>query len=145
MLSIRGPADMFRLCLMSILSLVILAVIVGALVDIITRPEDRVKHLPKIGWILLVVFLPLMGSLVWFMAGHDYGARDQYVSFGDPRRREPQAASSGYAPSDVRTTEQELADLDAEIEFHEKQARIDRLEARLAEERASTEKRERSE
>ena len=121
---------------MSILSLVILAVIVGALVDIITRPEDGVKHLPKFGWILLVVFLPLIGSLVWFMAGHDYGPRTEYVSFGDPRRHEPQPAESGQAPARAfRTTEQELADLDAEIEFHEKQARIDRLEARLAEKR----------
>jgi len=131
MLSILERVDVFRLCLMSILSLVILAVIVGALVDIITRPEDKVKHLPKIGWILLVVFLPLIGSLVWFMAGHDYSSRNEYVSFGDPRRREPQSTA---APArGFRTTEQELADLDAEIEFHEKQARIDRLEARLVE------------
>ena len=123
---------------MSLLSLVILAVIVGALVDIITRPEDRVKHLPKIGWILLVVFLPLIGSLVWFMAGHDYGARGDYVSFGDPRRSEPQPPQMQPAQSSARgfrTTEQELADLEAEIEFHEKQARIDRLEARLIEKR----------
>jgi hypothetical protein len=123
---------------MSILSLVLLVVIVGALVDIITRPDDKVKHLPKIGWILLVVFLPLIGSLVWFMAGHDYGIRSDYVSFGDPRRSEPrraETASSSTSPRGFRTTEQELADLEAEIEFHEKQARIDRLEARLIEKR----------
>jgi hypothetical protein len=137
MLSIRAGRFMFRLCLMSIVSLVILAVIVGALVDIITRPDDKVKHLPKIGWILLVVFLPLIGSLVWFMAGHDYGPRNEYVSFGDPRRREPQTVETPYGPPErgFRTTEQELADLEAEIEFHEKQARIDRLEARLSEKR----------
>jgi len=128
---------------MSLLALLILAIVVGALVDIITRPEDRVKHLPKVGWILLVVFLPLIGSLVWFMAGHDYGPRNEYVSFGDPRRREPQPQQQPQprwnAPTGYRTTELELADLEAEIEFHEKQARIDRLEARL------TEKRERRE
>lgn len=122
---------------MSLLALLILAIVVGALVDIITRPEDGVKHLPKIGWILLVVFLPLIGSLVWFMAGHDYGPRNEYVSFGDPRRREPQPQAQPRerwnAPTGFRTTEQELADLEAEIEFHEKQARIERLEARLTE------------
>ena len=132
---------MFRLCLMSILSLLILAVIVGALVDIITRPEDRVKHLPKFGWILLVVFLPLIGSLVWFMAGHDYGPRNEYVSFGDPRRHEPAAAERGHPGAGARTTEQELADLDAEIEFHNKQARIDSLESRLKEKRGHPEQR----
>ena len=109
-----------------VLSVLLLALVVGALVDIITRPEGQVKHLPKFGWIILVVVLPVIGSLVWFMAGHDYSAHAEYVSFGDPRRHEPKPAERG-----VRTTEQELADLEAEIEFHEKQARIDRLEAQV--------------
>ena len=116
-----------------ILSVLLLALIVGALVDIITRPEGQVKHLPKVGWIILVILLPVIGSLVWFMAGHDYSTHSEYVSFGDPRRREPAPAQRGF-----RTTEQELADLEAEIEFHEKQARIDRLEAEIVERRAST-------
>ena len=115
-----------------ILPVLLLALVVGALVDIITRPETHVKHLPKVGWILLVVFLPLIGSLVWFMAGHDYGPRREYVSFGDPRRREPASAERGF-----RTTEQELADLEAEIAFHEKQARIERLQADLGKKRAA--------
>ncbi|GAB3605084.1 hypothetical protein GCM10027413_04930 [Conyzicola nivalis] len=116
-----------------VLPLLVLALVVGALVDIITRPEGEVKHLPKMVWILLVVFLPLIGSIVWFVAGHDYTPQREYVSFGDPRRHEPKPTEREF-----RTTEQELADLEAEIEFHEKQARIDRLEAEIGERRDRT-------
>jgi hypothetical protein len=134
MLSILGDPPLNRLCLMSlVLPFLILALVVGALVDIITRPEGGVKHLPKVGWILLVVFLPLIGSIVWFVAGHDYTPQRAYVSFGDPARHEPKPPERGF-----RTTEQELADLEAEIEFHEKQARIDRLEAEIVERRDRT-------
>ena len=126
-----------------ILSVVFLALVVGALVDIITRPEGQVKHLPKVGWIILVILLPLIGSLVWFMAGRGYTASGEYLGFGDPRRRESRDAEQPYRAGErgPRTTEQELADLDAEIEFHEKQARIDRLEARLVEKRERPEAR----
>ncbi|WP_411698929.1 PLDc N-terminal domain-containing protein [Conyzicola sp.] len=113
-----------------VIPILVLALIVGALVDIITRPEGEAKHLPKIGWILLVVFLPLIGSIVWFVVGHDYAPQREYISFGDPSRHEPKPAERGF-----RTTEQELADLEAEIEFHEKQARIDRLEAEIVDRR----------
>jgi hypothetical protein len=113
-----------------VIPLLVLALVVGALVDIITRPEGGVKHLPKVGWILLVVFLPLIGSLVWFAAGHDYAPQREYLSFGHPGRREQAPVERGF-----RTTEQELADLEAEIEFHEKQARIDRLEAEIVQRR----------
>ena len=105
----------------------VLALVVGALVDIISRPEGQVRHLPKVGWIILVVILPLIGSIVWFVVGHDYSQRAEYVSLGDPRRHESRPAAT--------STEQQLADLDAEIEFHNKQARIDRLEAEVAERR----------
>jgi hypothetical protein len=67
------------------------------------------------------------------------------VSFGDPRRREPQPQETWNAPTGFRTTEQELADLEAEIEFHEKQARIDRLEARVTDKRTQAEKRAQAE
>jgi hypothetical protein len=39
----------------------------------------------------------------------------------------------------AKTTEEELADLDREIEFHEQQARIRRLEAELEQQRRTQE------
>ena len=43
---------------MPVLSLLLLALMIGALVDIILRPSDSVKHLPKVVWVIMVIFLP---------------------------------------------------------------------------------------
>jgi hypothetical protein len=115
----------------AVMSVVLLVVVIGALADIITRQEWQVKHLPKMVWVLLVVLLPLVGSILWFAVGREYDTPVDRGSFGDPRRRE----QFDDADFRTRTTEQELADLDREIEYHSKQAEIDRLEALLLERR----------
>ena len=97
------------------------------LVDIITRDNSLIRHLPKVTWAFIVIILPLMGSILWFLLGREYIQRDEPVSFGDPRRTE--AAMAGAA--DWQATEAELAALDAEIAYFEKQERIRRLEAEL--------------
>ena len=37
--------------------------------------ESRIRHLPKIAWILLVLFFPLAGSIAWIAAGRPRGPR----------------------------------------------------------------------
>jgi hypothetical protein len=123
-----------------VISAVLFALLVGALVDIILRRDDQVKHLPKIVWVLLVVFLPLIGSILWFTIGREYSQPIDLGTFGDPRRRERAARPSASAAAPrAKTTEEELADLDREIEFYEQQARIRRLEAELDEQRRKSE------
>jgi hypothetical protein len=123
-----------------VISVVLFALLVGALVDIIVRRDDQVKHLPKIVWVLLVVFLPLIGSILWFTVGREYSQRVDLGTFGDPRRREKAARLGSSAPTErPKTTEEELADLDREIEFHKQQDRIRKLEAELEEQRRKSE------
>jgi hypothetical protein len=116
-----------------VFSALILALVVCALVDIILRQDGQVKHLPKIVWILLVVFLPLVGSILWFALGREYSQPVDLGSFGDPRRRQKLAEQqrSGATTTRRKTTEEELADLEREIEFHKQQDRIRQLEAEL--------------
>lgn len=115
-----------------VLSAVTFLLVIAALVDIITRDDWQVKHLPKMVWILLVIFLPLIGSVLWFLVGREYGESDGLGSAlvrSRPRpgsRPQPTTASSEFRP---RTTEEQLADLEREIEFHEKQARLQQLKA----------------
>jgi hypothetical protein len=122
---------------MLIVPLLEFVLVVAALVDIITRTDSQVKHLPKIVWILLVVFLPLVGGILWFAIGHEYAGASAQTSrggFGESWRRP--APATARATTSVRrelTTEEQLAALDREIEFHEKQAEIKRLEAKLNE------------
>lgn len=106
--------------------------LVFALIDIITRGEDQVRGLPKFAWILICVFLPVVGSIVWFAAGHDWSANDRnHGRYLEPNRHEDQYASLGHARAahgDARVTgtEQELAALEREIEYWEAQARLRR-------------------
>ena len=105
-----------------------LALIIFALVDLITSHDYQVKHLPKMAWLFVIILLPLIGSIVWLVAGKDRGQVSENVSFGDPRRHEAVAAASS---SREMSAEDELAAIEREIEFHENEARIRRLEAQL--------------
>lgn len=99
-----------------LLSILVIALMIGALVDLIRRDDSQVKFLPKIAWIIVVILLPLIGSILWFGLGREYG--DTGIAI--PRmRRAPRTAPSqtpSAPPRDTRTTEQQIADLDREIE-----------------------------
>ncbi|MCA0157128.1 PLD nuclease N-terminal domain-containing protein [Tsukamurella sp. M9C] len=47
---------------------------VAALIDVIVSDEYRVRHLPKGGWLIVVILIPLAGSLIWFLLGRPVGA-----------------------------------------------------------------------
>lgn len=110
-----------------ILPLLVLVVMVVAIVDIVTRDEGMIRYMPKVVWLLLVILLPLIGSVLWFVLGREWPARPA------PRRPPPfapWAAEPAPPPSrDTRTTEQQLADL-------EREAEEERLRAELARRRA---------
>ncbi len=103
-------------------SLLVVAATVFAVVDIITRDEGQVRHMPKVVWLLLVILLPLLGVVLWFTIGREYPERDRPVrsprGYADP----PPAPSAPMPPRDTRTTEQQLADLEREIEQERRRA-----------------------
>ncbi|MEV0676101.1 PLD nuclease N-terminal domain-containing protein [Actinosynnema sp. NPDC050436] len=39
------------------------------LVDVITTQDGDARNLPKVGWLLIVLFFPLVGSIAWLLAG----------------------------------------------------------------------------
>lgn len=105
---------------------IVLAAMVFALVDIIMRDEWQVKHLPKFGWLLLVVLLPLIGTVLWFIIGREYsGSSPSSVLGGAFAARADSSAVP--QPVDGRSTEQQLADLDREIEYYQRRAELERL------------------
>lgn len=44
-------------------------------IQALTSREDEVRHLPKVAWVLLVLFFPLIGSVAWLVAGRPVPAR----------------------------------------------------------------------
>ncbi|GAA3659917.1 PLD nuclease N-terminal domain-containing protein [Microbacterium marinilacus] len=113
-----------------VFSLLVLAFSIVTLIDIITRDEGQVKHLPKLFWIILAIIIPVVGGICWWAVGREYPER--------PVRQAPAYSSGGRGAStprvrivddrrmDARTTEQQLADLEREIEEERLRAEIAR-------------------
>lgn len=97
-------------------TLITIALMVFALVDIIRRDDSQVRFMPKFVWLLLVVLLPLLGSVLWFALGREYP--EGGIRLARPARRDaaPAAPVATTPPADMRSTEQQIADLDREIE-----------------------------
>ncbi|MGV8883721.1 MAG: PLD nuclease N-terminal domain-containing protein [Rhodoglobus sp.] len=85
-----------------------------AIIDIVLIDKSRVRAFPKALWILIVVAVPLVGAILWFIVGRQWGRPSQQQTTApddDPaflrnlRRDEEQDER-------IRRLEQELAELD---------------------------------
>lgn len=58
-----------------VLLIVLLVLWVAALLDVITSDESRVRNLPKLGWLFIVLLLGELGigPVLWFVAGRPHG------------------------------------------------------------------------
>jgi hypothetical protein len=123
-----------------VISAVTFLLLVGALVDVITRDDSQVKYMPKIVWVLLIVFLPLIGSVLWLLVGREYSRPSAGRTLLPVRAK----ASRASVPTEVASrpggrplsTEEQLTALEREIEFHEKQQRIERLQREIEDRRS---------
>lgn len=120
------------------LSFVILAATIVTLIDIIVRDSAYIRHLPKLVWMFIVLLAPIIGIVIWWVVGREP------LPTGPERgsrfaRRAPSAAQAPVAPAPrhpvgYRSTEDQLADLEREIEE-------DRLRAELARRRRERDER----
>lgn len=111
---------------MFVFSLIAFALFVVALLDVILRREDQIKHLPKITWVFIVILLPLIGAILWFAIGREYESSPR------PRRaaRTTTSSAGAHAPY-ASSTEAQLAALEHEIELAERDKRIRELEEQM--------------
>ena len=130
---------------MLVLPLLSFLLFLAALIDVILCARDQVRHLPKVVWVLIVLLLPLVGSILWFTVGREHSARaPRRTRTGGSRRTgasspgtvvvheaAPRPASPGAPPS----TEEQLAALEREITDD----RIRELEAELRRRRTEPE------
>jgi hypothetical protein len=99
-----------------ILGFVALALFIFCLVDVISIYDSRIKTLNKIAWVFIIILVPLIGPILWLVAGKERG--------GD-RPAERARNARPVAPDD---------DLEflRKVDVQESQeARIRRLEAEL--------------
>jgi hypothetical protein len=65
--------------------LLTIALTVYAVVDCIQTDDARVRNLPKLLWMLLILVFPIVGSLAWFIAGRPERPRSQGGPTHPPR------------------------------------------------------------
>ena len=51
--------------------LLLVAVYIYFVIDVIRTPRGEVRSLPKVVWLLVVVFVPIVGGLLWLGLGRD--------------------------------------------------------------------------
>ena len=114
-----------------LLGVVLFVLWIYAIFDCITA--ETTEHLPKTWWLFFVIFVPDIGSILWFVAGRPRGATRRHVAAGPahttgvPSGLPPRHLRSGpVAPDDDPSF---LTSLD---ESARKQARLDAWEADLA-------------
>jgi hypothetical protein len=97
--------------------LIAAAVLIYTVVDIALIDRSRVKALPKVLWILIVLVLPIIGAVLWFFLGRE--RLSERGSGGGSVRRGPRAPDDD--PDFLRKLSREQA----------QQERIRELEERL--------------
>lgn len=55
--------------LIPLLFLVDVALVAIALISCLSAEDDEIRTLPRFGWVLVILFLPLVGAIAWFVAG----------------------------------------------------------------------------
>ncbi|WBB72432.1 PLD nuclease N-terminal domain-containing protein [Micromonospora sp. WMMD1128] len=60
---------MARLYVLLFLAQVVLAA--GALISCLSAEDGQVKALPRLVWVFVILFFPIVGSIAWFVAGRE--------------------------------------------------------------------------
>lgn len=99
-----------------------LALLVFCLVDCVQSDRDRVRGLPKAVWIVLILLVPVVGPLVWLLAGRPRRPAGEPVTGPRPgRSRAPRA--TGFPADDRPRPAADLAAIDDRVA--REQARVD--------------------
>lgn len=112
---------------MPFLGLILLVVLAAALIDIIGTDDSRVRGLPKLAWVFVVIFLPLIGSLAWLAVGRptaDDLPRRSATAADFPEYERP----GRFTPADPEADREFLAKIRARAEEQRRVAREQKRE-----------------
>lgn len=100
------------------LAVVVVAVTIFAVVDSAMTSKDRVRGISKTLWILVILFFPIVGPVLWFLIGKDRtagaGSRGRRLGPDDDPEFLRHLGSDADQDERIRRLEQELADLDSD-------------------------------
>ena len=89
-------------------ALIELTLLIYCLIDAIQTPEAEMRNLSKLVWIVLILFIPLIGPIVWLVAGRPQrGSAGQVPwpsarSAGHPQYERPRVVGPDDDPDFLR-------------------------------------------
>jgi hypothetical protein len=103
---------MARLFMLLFLAQVVLAV--SALISCLSAEDGDVRVLPRLAWVLVILFIPLIGPIAWFVAGRTAaGTWPRGAWWPDRKRYRPLAPDDD--PDFLRSIGTEQAKKDREM------------------------------
>ncbi|WP_308192437.1 PLDc N-terminal domain-containing protein [Gordonia sp. 'Campus'] len=82
-----------------IVGLILLAWVIG-LIDVLCRDDTGVRLLPRWGWLLVVIVVPIVGTVVWLLFGRPRARRRGRARRGPGERRASRAVVSEFPEYD---------------------------------------------
>ncbi len=113
--------------MVKILAPIVILLVIFSVVDIAVLERSRVRFLPKLAWIVLVVILPIAGPVIWFIVGRGRPGENNSVSVPGSSSGSSSSRLGRVAPDDDPDF---LGRLNRDQEQEE---RIQELEKRLRE------------
>lgn len=130
-----------------LLWLATLGLLVYCVLNVVTTPESQVRNLPKMVWLLLVLFFPLVGGIAWLVAGRPVTATRSLPYQGNagipPEYDRPGRAAAASPDDDEAFLRQlrERAEAQRRESEAQRRAQLDAEQARRRAERAERERR----
>lgn len=80
-----------------------LCLVVYCVLNIITTPDEQVRNLPKLLWLVLVLLFPIVGGVAWLVAGRPQGPARSLPYKGNrgiPPEYDRPGRATAYSPDD---------------------------------------------
>lgn len=90
---------------------VAIGVILFALIDALMSDRSRVRGVSKPLWILIILLVPVVGALLWFMIGKTRKKRTVPMAPDD----DPKFSGQGYAAQSKEEMDARLRDLEEQL------------------------------
>ncbi|MEU1585391.1 PLD nuclease N-terminal domain-containing protein [Micromonospora sp. NPDC005710] len=98
-----------------LLFLVQIVLAVCALISCLSAEEGQIRALPRIAWVLIILFFPLVGSIAWFIVGRETspGARKGWP--GGTERQRPRPVAPDDDPEFLSSMQDRAKNEDQEL------------------------------
>ncbi|MCY0945271.1 PLD nuclease N-terminal domain-containing protein [Streptomyces antarcticus] len=100
--------------------LLIIALTIYTFIDCLNTPEEEVKHLPKVVWVIIILLFSIVGPVVWLVAGKKRSAVGGGGGFGGGRARRAQWVAPDDNPEFLKSLRDEQDEQDEKKDRDEK-------------------------